>query len=372
MKPETIALLSTHYYDRNAGAVAPPIYLSTTFERDADGSFKHGYLYARNANPNRDALERSLTALEGGTGAITFASGQAATLNLLLALTPGDHVLIPTEAYYGTHALLDELMQPWGLSYTRADMTDLAQVRAAMQENTRLVWIETPSNPLLSITDIRAVAEIAHAGGAICACDNTWATPMLQRPLDLGCDVAMHATTKYFGGHSDVLGGALVFKADTPVYQRVRRLQSVGGAVPSPFECWLVLRGIKTLAARVRLQSETAQKLAEFLSTHPQVAAVHYPGLATNPGHELAGRQMSGFGGMLSIQIRGGADEAMRVAANLQIFTRATSLGGVESLIEHRASVEGTNSPTPQNLLRMSVGLEHADDLIFDLKRALE
>ena len=372
MKPETIALLSTHYYDRNAGALAPPIYLSTTYERDTDGTLKHGYLYARNSNPNRDALERSLTALEGGFGTTTYASGQAATMNLFLALAPGDHVLVPTDAYYGTPALLEELMHPWGLTYSRVDMTDPDQVRSAMHENTRVVWLETPSNPLLRIVDIRALADIAHAGGAICVCDNTWATPILQRPLDLGCDVVMHATTKYFGGHSDVLGGALVFREDGTLYQRVRRLQSVGGAVPSPFECWLVLRGIKTLAARIRLQSETAGKVAEFLASHPGVEAVHYPGLSTDPGHELAKKQMSGFGAMLSIQVRGGADEAIRVAAKVQIFTRATSLGGVESLIEHRATVEGPTSQTPPNLLRMSIGLEHADDLIFDLKRALE
>lgn len=372
MKPETVALLSTHYYDRNAGAVAPPIYLSTTFERDADGTFKHGYLYARNANPNRDALERSLTALESGFASVTYASGQAATLGLFLALAPGDHVLIPTDAYYGTPSVLEELMHPWGLTYSRVDMTDLDQVRAAMHENTRVVWVETPSNPLLRIVDIQAIADIAHEGGAICVCDNTWASPVLQRPLLLGCDVVMHATTKYLGGHSDVLGGALVFKEDGPLYQRVRRLQSVGGAVPSPFECWLVLRGIKTLTARVRMQTETAAKVAEFLATQPAVEVVHYPGLPNHPGHEIAKKQMSGFGAMLSIQVRGGAEEAMRVAAKVQIFTRATSLGGVESLIEHRASVEGPNSLTPPNLLRLSIGLEHADDLIFDLKRALE
>ena len=373
MKPETVALLSTHYYDRNAGALASPIYLSTTYERDADGSFKHGYLYARNANPNRDSLERSLTALEGGFSALAYASGQAATMNLFLALAPGDHVLIPTDAYYGTPALLEELMHPWGLTYTRVDMTDLAAVQAAMHENTRVVWVETPSNPLLKIADIRAIADIAHAGNAVCVCDNTWATPILQRPLDLGCDVVMHATTKYFGGHSDVLGGALILKEDGKLYERLRRLQSVGGAVPSPFECWLVLRGIKTLVARVRMQSETAGKVAEFLASHPHVEAVHYPGLTSDPGHELAKKQMTGgYGAMLSIQVRGDAEAAIRVAAKVQIFTRATSLGGVESLIEHRASVEGPNSQTPPNLLRLSIGLEHADDLIFDLKRALE
>jgi cystathionine gamma-synthase len=372
MKPETVALLSTHYYDRNAGAVSPPIYLSTTYERDADGSFKHGYLYTRNANPNRDALERSLSALEGGVATVCFASGQAATLNLLLALSPGDHVVIPADAYYGTPALLEELMHPWGLTYTRADMTDPAQVRAAMHENTRVVWVETPSNPLLRIVDIQAIAEAAHAGGAICVCDNTWASPVLQHPLALGCDVVMHSTTKYLSGHADVLGGALIFKEDSSFYQRVRRLQSVGGAVPSPFECWLVLRGIKTLVNRVRTQTETAGLVAAFLAEHPNVEAVHYPGLPSHPGHAIAKKQMSAFGAMLSIQVRGGAEEAMRVAAKVQVFTRATSMGGVESLIEHRASVEGPNSKTPPNLLRLSIGLEHADDLIFDLKRALE
>ncbi|GAB3273622.1 cystathionine gamma-synthase [Larkinella harenae] len=371
MHPETLAIYQNRAADANAGAVVPPISLSTTFERDADGSFPHGHVYARTSNPNRDALESALAQLEGGFAGLAFSSGQAATMTLLLGLSPGDHVVIGDDAYHGTPALLEELFHPWGLTYTRADFTNLDDIRASIHENTRLVWIETPSNPLLKIADIRAIADLAHEAGAWCACDNTWATPILQRPLELGCDVVMHSTTKYIGGHSDVLSGALIFKENDALYQRVRRIQVLGGAVASPFDCWMLLRGIKTLTTRIRAQSETALQLAEFLSRHPAVEAVHYPGLETHPGYAIAQQQMSLFGAMLSVQILDGAEAAMAVAGHLRLFTRATSLGGVESLIEHRASVEGSNTTTPQNLLRISVGLEHADDLIADLEQAL-
>ncbi|RAJ95849.1 cystathionine gamma-synthase [Larkinella arboricola] len=371
MHPETLAIYQNRVTDANAGAVAPPISLSTTFERDADGAFPHGHVYARTSNPNRDALEAALAALEGGFAGLAFSSGQAATMTLLLGLRPGDHVVIGDDAYHGTPALLEELFHPWGLTYTRADFTNLDAIRASIHENTRLVWIETPSNPLLKIADIQAIADLAHEAGAWCACDNTWATPILQRPLDLGCDVVMHSTTKYIGGHSDVLSGALVFKEDGEFYQRVRRYQTLGGAVAAPFDCWMLLRGIKTLTTRVRAQSATALQLAEFLDRHPAVEAVYYPGLETHPGYEIAQKQMTMFGAMLSVQIKDGAEAAMAVAGHVQLFTRATSLGGVESLIEHRASVEGPTTRTPQNLLRISVGLEHADDLIADLEQAL-
>ncbi|KAA9347775.1 trans-sulfuration enzyme family protein [Larkinella humicola] len=371
MHPETLAIYQSRMADANAGAVVPPISLSTTFEREADGSFPHGHIYSRSSNPNRDLLETALAQLEGGFAGLAFSSGQAATMTLLLALRPGDHVILGDDAYHGTPALLEELFHPWGLTYTRVDFTDLEAIRSSIHENTSLIWIETPSNPLLKIADIQAIADLAHNAGAWCACDNTWATPILQRPLDLGCDVVMHSTTKYIGGHSDVLSGALIFREDGDFYQRVRRYQTLGGAVAAPFDCWMLLRGTKTLTTRVKAQSATAMQLAQFLHEHPAVEAVHYPGLESHPGHAIAQKQMTRFGAMLSVQIKGGSDAAMAVAGRVQLFTRATSLGGIESLIEHRASVEGPNTTTPQNLLRISVGLEHADDLITDLEQAL-
>jgi cystathionine gamma-synthase len=293
-------------------------------------------------------------------------------MSIFQALRPGDHVVAPDDAYHGVTRLLRDLMAPWGLEYTRVDMRDPQNVAAALRPNTRLVWIETPSNPLLKIADIAAIASIAHQAGALCAVDNTWATPVQQRPLELGADMVMHATTKYIGGHSDVLGGAVVFRENDAFAERVRFLQINGGAVPSPFDCWLTLRGIQTLTYRVRSHAASAMQVARFLATHPRIERVHYPGLETHPGHAVATRQMRGFGGMISIEIQGGEAEAVAVAARVRIITRATSLGGVESLIEHRASVEGPESVTPPNLLRISVGLEHPDDLIADLAQALE
>ncbi|WP_128544772.1 trans-sulfuration enzyme family protein [Larkinella soli] len=372
MHPETLALHATRMADANAGAVTPALYLSTTFEREGDGSFAHGYIYARNGNPNRDLLEQALAALEGGFAGLAFSSGQAATMTLLLALRPGDHVVIPNDAYYGTPALLEELFHPWGLTYTRADLTNLDEVRQSIHENTRLIWIETPSNPLLKVADIEAIAGLAREAGAWCVCDNTWATPVLQRPLDLGCDVVMHSTTKYIGGHSDVLSGALIFREDGELYQRVRRLQTIGGAIAAPFDCWMLLRGLKTMTTRVRAQSENAGKIAQALAQHPGIEVVHYPGLESHSGHAVARRQMALFGAMLSIQVKGGQAEALAFTSRLKLVTRATSLGGVETLIEHRASVEGPTTATPPNLLRISVGLEHPDDLIGDFRQALD
>ena len=327
---------------------------------------------SRTDNPNRQALEARLATLEGGTAGLAFASGSAATLSLCQALQPGDHVVAPNDAYYGTAAILRQILGPWGLATTFVDMTDLAQVEAALRPTTRLVWTETPSNPLLRITDVAAVAELAHRVGARVVCDNTWATPVLQRPLDLGADIAMHSTTKYLGGHADVTGGALVAREDDDFFQRVRLIQRNGGAVPSPFDCWLLLRGISTLPLRVRAHTENAEKVVAFLSDHPKVEVVHYPGLAAHPQHAVAAGQMSGFGGMASIQVRGGRAAALRVASRVRLFTHATSLGGVESLIEHRQSIEGPATRTPDNLLRLSIGLEHPDDLIADLAQALE
>jgi cystathionine gamma-synthase len=371
MKIETQAVHTGRHVDGDSGAVTPVINLSTTFERAADGSFPQGHVYARTSNPGRAALEECLAALEGGAAAAAFPSGSAATLAVLQALSPGDHVIIPQDTYWGTVVVLRELLARWGLLHDAVDLTDLAAVQQALRPQTRLIWVETPSNPLLKIVDIRGVARIAHAAGARCAVDSTFATPVLQRPLELGADLVMHSTTKYLGGHSDVLGGAIIGKTPDDLFARIRDFQTKGGATPSPFDCWLLLRSIATLPLRVRAQAATAQRIAEFLAAHARVEAVHYPGLLTHPAHALAMQQMSAGGAMLSFQVRGGKVAAMAVAARVELFTRATSLGGVESLIEHRASVESPDTRTPQNLLRMSVGLEHADDLIADLAQAL-
>lgn len=371
MHLETLAIHVGHTPDPATGAVMSPIHLSTTFARAADGSYPSGYVYTRTANPNRNELETALAALEGGAAAAAFASGMAAISAIFQALAPGDHILFPDDAYFGAGRLLRELMAPWGLRYSIVNMADLDAVRAAMRPHTRLVWVETPSNPLLKITDIAAIAEIAHAAGARCAVDNTWPSPVGQQPLALGADLVMHASTKYLGGHSDLLGGTVIVREVDEFFERIRLVQTIGGAVPSPFDCWLLLRSIRTLPYRMRGHSANAQRVAEFLAEHPAVATVHYPGLPPHPGHTIAQRQMKLYGGMLSIQVHGGAEEAMAVAARVRLFTRATSLGGVESLIEHRASVEGPHTTTPTNLLRLSIGLEHPDDLIADLEQAL-
>lgn len=369
---ETLAVHAGQHTDPATGAVTAPIHLSTTFERKPDGSYTDGYVYTRSDNPNRRALEDCLAVLEGGAAAAAFASGQAASAAIFSALGPGDHVILPDDIYFGTGLLVRDVLGRWGLQHTTVDMADLDALRAAVRPATRLIWVESPSNPRLKITDIAAAAEIAHAAGALCVCDNTWATPAGQRPLELGADLAMHATTKYLGGHSDLLGGAVIAREQGEWFERVRSAQTVGGAVPSPFDCWLLLRSVRTLPYRMRAHAAHAQQLAERLQSHPGVEAVHYPGLPSHPGHAVAARQMHLFGGMLSIQVRGGADEALAVTQGVEIFTRATSLGGVESLIEHRYSVEKPVSAAPPNLLRISVGLEHPDDLVADLVQALD
>jgi len=371
MRIETIAVHAGRAVDPGTGAVTPSIHPSTTYERAADGSYPRGYLYSRNANPNRSDLEACLAALEGGAAAAAFASASAATSAVFLALRPGDHVVAPADAYHGTLRLLRETFAAWGLETTFVDMTEPDAVARAARPGTRLVWVETPSNPLWKVADVARLAAIAHGAGALCVCDNTTATPVLQSPFRLGADLVLHATTKYLGGHGDVLGGAVVAREAGGLFERVRALQAAGGAVPSPFDCWLVLRGIRTLPWRMRAHSANAQRVAEFLAGHARVEAVHYPGLPGHPGHEVARRQMVAFGGMLSAEVRGGAAEAMAVAARLRVFTRATSFGGTESLVEHRASIEGPGTRTPENLLRLSVGLENADDLVEDLAQAL-
>jgi cystathionine gamma-synthase len=379
MKIETLAVHAGHAIDPATGAVSAPIYLSTTFERDTEGTYSRGFMYTRNNNPNREALEHGVSVLEGGEAAAAFGSGTAAAMALFQALAPGDHVLAHVDAYYGTSRLLREIFLRWGLQADFIDMSNLDEVRKALRPQTKLAWAETPSNPLLKIVDLAAVAEIVRGVNALCVCDNTWA-PVLQRPFELGSDLILHSTTKYFGGHCDVAGGIVIVKKDSEFFQRVRAIQYSGGAVPSPFDCWLILRGMRTLPWRMRAHSENAMKIAEFLAQHRKVARVHYPGLRSHPGHEIARRQMSIrstnaheklFGGMLSFEVKDGRDAAMSVAAKTKIFTRATSLGGVESLIEHRASIEGAGTTSPEGLLRLSIGLENADDLIEDLDQAL-
>lgn len=371
MRLETRAIHAGRSVDPATGAVAPAFQPSTTFERDADGGYPRGHLYSRNSNPNRDALERCLADLEGGAGAAAFASGTAASAAVFQSLAPGDRVVAPLDVYHGTARLLGEHMARWGLDATLVDMTDPAAVARAVRPATRLVWIETPSNPMLAVTDVARVAEIAGNAGALVVCDNTLATPVLQRPLDLGADVVKHSTTKFVGGHADVMGGALVARRVDGFFEQLRAAQASVGAVPAPFDCWLLLRSLATLPCRVRAHAANALAVARFLHGHPRVEAVHYPGLPDHPGHAVAARQMTAFGGLLSFQVRGGRDAAMAAAAKVCVITRATSYGSVESLIEHRASIEGPRSRTPQNLLRLSVGLEHPDDLIEDLAQAL-
>ena len=371
MRIETLAVKTGMDPDRANRAIASPITLSTTFERGEDGSYPGGFDYSRSGNPTRAALEAALAALEGGPEAVAFPSGMAATFSVIFSLSPGDHVVAADDAYYGTGVLLRESFAERGIEASFVDMTDLDAVRSAMRSNTRLAWMETPSNPLIRISDIEAIAGIAREGGAISCCDNTWATPLLQRPLDFGMDLVMHSTTKYFGGHSDVTGGAVIVREAGKTLEALRKIQKDGGLVPSPFDAWLTRRGLESLAARMAMHCANATELARFLDAHPRVERVHYPGLEDDPGHALAARQMSDFGGMLSFDVVGGREEAFAVAANVKVIARATSLGGTHSLIEHRASVEGPMTRAPENLLRMSVGLEHVDDLKEDLDRAL-
>jgi cystathionine gamma-synthase len=369
---ETLAVHAAAAVDPVTGAVAPPLQFSTTFQRAPDGSFPGGYTYIRDNNPNRAALESALAQLEGGATGIAFASGMAATMSVFQALNPGDHVIAPLDAYYGTPKLLREHFVPWGLEASFVDMSDREAIARAARPETKLIWAETPSNPLITITDLRQVAQIAREVGAIAACDNTWATPFLQRPLALGFDLVMHSTTKYLAGHSDAMGGMLVVREAGPFADRLRRIQIAGGAVPSPFDSWLILRGVRTLPWRMRAHCSTAQAVAQFLDQHPKVERVHYPGLPGDPGHQVASSQMQLYGGMLSFVVSGGRPAALGVAARLRLFTRATSLGGPESLVEHRASIEGPATRAPEGLLRVSVGLEHPEDLVADLRQALE
>ena len=373
MKIETRAVHAGRHIDPATGAVTLPIHLSTTFERSPDGEYPLGYSYSREGNPNRQALEVCLADLEGGKEALAFSSGLAVTTAVVQGLQPGDHILAPDDAYYGLRRVVGGLFERWPIEVSYVDITNLDAVAAALRPNTRLIWVETPSNPLMKIADLAAIASLARAAGphVMTICDGTFATPVLQRPLEFGIDLVTHSTTKYIGGHSDVIGGALITLYPNYLFERARLAQTYGGGVPSPFDCWLTLRGIGTLPYRVRAQAENALRVARFLRQHPAVEAVHYPGLEEHPGHQVAARQMAAFGGMLSFQVRGGRETAMAAAARCRLFIRATSLGGPHSLIEHRASVEGPGTKVPQNLLRLSIGLEHADDLSEDLEQAL-
>jgi len=372
MKKETQAIHATNLVDETAGAIATPIFLTTTFTRDADGSYPKGHMYSRNSSPNRDALEKGLALLEGGAKAFAFASGLAAVSVVFQCLKSGDHVLMPSVGYYASMKLAEEIMGPWGLQMSQVDMEDLEAVRSAIQPNTKLIWVETPANPLLGISDIQAICTLAHSHGIFVGVDNTIATPILQNPISLGADIVMHATTKYIGGHSDVLGGAIIVREENDWSARLKRVQILMGATQSPMDCYLLARGLKTLPLRMREHSASALALAQKLEKHIAIEKVHYPGLISHPQHELAKRQMPhGFSGMISIQIKGDEANARRVASKLALFQQATSLGGVESLAEHRKSIEGPDSKTPGNLVRLSIGLEHVDDLWEDLDQAL-
>ncbi len=372
MKKETIAVHGSHLKDETAGAIAAPVFLTTTFERALDGTYPKGHMYSRNSNPNRIALEKGLAALEGASRGFAFGSGLAAVNAVFQCLQSGDHILLPEVGYYASYKLAEEILGPWGLEVTQVDMTDLVQVEKAIQKNTKLIWAETPANPMLCITDIQGLALIAKKHKIKLGVDNTMGTPVLQNPIAHGADIVMHATTKYIGGHSDIMGGAVLVKEDDEWAKRIERVQILMGATPNPLDCYLLARGLKTLPLRMREHSANALELAKRLEKHPKVEKVHYPGLESHPQHALAKAQMpQGFSGMIALQVKTGETETRELAGKLQIFQQATSLGGVESLVEHRKSIEGPQSTTPGNLLRFSIGLEHVDDLWADLEQAL-
>lgn len=372
MRLETIAVQAGGHPDPETGAIAPPIHLSTTFEHGPAGELDRGFGYIREGNPTGARLEEALAAIEGGRAALVFASGMAAGVAYLQTLPPGSHVIYPSDLYYGCRVVFEEFAPRWGVASTSVDMTDLEAVTTALRDETRLLWAESPSNPLMKISDLSALARVARNAKAQLIVDGTFATPALQNPIALGAHCVLHSTTKYLGGHSDVQGGALVFAEDDDHFEAVQHIRHILGAVAGPFNSWLILRGLRSLCCRMERHSANAASVALALASHSRVEVVHYPGLSSHPGHEIAARQMRGFGGMLSIQLVGGLEAAIGVASRVKLFTKATSLGGTESLIEHRASSEGPQSTAPQNLLRLSVGLEHPDDLIEDLQQALE
>jgi cystathionine gamma-synthase len=371
MHPDTLSVHAGHADDL-VGSVVAPINLSTTFERDEAGRIGgRGFIYNRMDNPNRKALEIKLALLEGGEEAFAFPSGNAAALAIAEAvLKPGMHLIMPDDCYHGIAAMIRSMLSRRQITHTEVDMTDPQQVAGAIRENTGLILVETPSNPMLKITDIRAVAAVAAAHGIPVACDNTWTTPLIQRPFELGAELVFHSSTKFFGGHSDILGGVVIVKSKNEVSQRLREFQVSGGVVPAPFDCWLLNRSLATLSLRLDRQVRNALGIVEYLKKSASVEKIYYPGLPDHPNHAVAAKQMNGnFGSMVSIQVKGGEKEALRFAGNLRLFRHATSLGGVESLIEHRRSAEGAVPKSPDNLLRLSIGVEYIDDLIADLEQ---
>src|SRR5271170_912541 len=375
MNFETIAVHAGHFVDGASGAIAKPITLSTSFERDADGQYSRGYFYSSKGTPNRHTLESTFAALEGGQVAVAFNSGCSAIVAALRTLQPGDHVLVPNDVFQGTIRILREILPKWGITASTVEMTDMRAVDAAWQPMTRMVWLETLSNPLLKVTDIQAVAQLARERNALSVVDNTFVTPVFQRPLGDGVDLVLHATTKYISGHGDSLGGIVVAREPNPLIEEIRQMQLLEGTGLSPFDSWLTHRGIKTLPCRMRAHADNALRVARALHGLPGVEAVHYPGLETHPQHQLARRQLSGgFGGVVSFQVRGGREAAMAVCSNVKVFTHATSLGETESLIQHQASspTHGLNTGMAENLVRLSVGLEHPEDLIADIVQAIE
>lgn len=370
MKLETIAVRAGGEIDPSTGAVAPPLHLSTTFEHGPAYEPLHGFTYVREGNPTQQRLETALRDLEGGAWAAVFASGMAAGAAALQTVPSGSHVVFSKDIYYTFRTLARDHLRRWGIESTFADLSNPSELKRALRPHTRLVWIETPSNPLLTVTDIEAASAAAHEASALVLVDNTFATPALQQPLSLGADLVLHSTTKYIGGHSDTQGGGLIGRSREALAPLLE-IRGVTGSVCSPFNSWLALRGLRSLPCRMDRHSANAAAVAGALAETPEVESVFYPGLATHPGHEVARRQMRSFGGMVSFGVRGGRADALRAASRLKLFVNATSLGGVESLVEHRASSEGKDSTSPPNLLRLSVGLEHPDDLVEDLRQAL-
>ena len=370
LRPETIAVRAGAEIDPDTGALSPPLHLSTTFEHGPASEAIHGFRYTREKNPTQLRLEAALRDLEGGLAAVVFSSGMAAAAAMLQTLKPGSHVIFSDDIYIDVHNLARDFLPMWGIDSSIENLQDLDRLSRAIRPSTKLIWIETPSNPLLKILDIQAVSQIARRAEALLLVDNTFATPILQRPLGLGADIVLHSTTKYCGGHSDVQGGCLIVKSQE-LLDKLLHVREILGAVASPFGSWLILRGLRSLPCRMERHSANGNAVAAALAACPSVQTVYYPGLPSHPGHHVARRQMKSFGAMLSFLVRGGREEALRVASRVKLFVNATSLGGVESLIEHRASNEGKLSRAPQNLLRLSVGLEHPDDLIEDLLQAL-
>lgn len=374
MKPhiQTICAHAGATPDPHTGAVTIPLYFSSTFHYPPTGEYPTGDIYSRESNPTRTALERTLTQLELGEDAAAFSSGSAAASAVFQSLRPGDHLIINFDAYAGIRAMLKDIFMPWGLEVTFADLSDLKNLPALIKSNTKLVWTESPTNPQLRIVDLTELMAICKQHRIKVAVDNTFATPALQNPIALGADIVMHSTTKYLGGHSDLTGGALISAKKDEQWERIRHIQHIQGAVAAPFDCWLLMRGIRSFVPRMMQHVSNARVVAEFLAQHPRVDSVLYPGLASHTGHEIAKKQMSGFGAMVSFLVKGSKMDAIKVAQRVRVFTNATSLGGTESLLEHRKSVEGPDSPTPDNLIRLSVGIEDVNELIADLKQALE